>query len=90
MTKNTADEWEDIGRSLLYAELVYDVQEQFEETLYAVGEDIADGKELTDHHLEQLVWLIEEFLLLIRECIVPLVDGSTEWQDVFRLAEYPR
>lgn len=66
-----------------------DAQELFEETVYAVAEDILDGEELTEHHLRQLAWMLEEFMFLIRECIIPLIDSSDNWGTVFQLAEYP-
>ncbi|QCC57318.1 hypothetical protein NP511_22665 (plasmid) [Natrinema thermotolerans] len=89
MHEDTAQQWETIGRCLLYTELVHDVYERFEETLYDVAEDILNGEELTEGHLKQLVWMLEEFLHLIRECIVPLIDSGDDWGTVFQLANYP-
>lgn len=83
------ENWEDVGRRLLYAELAYNVQERIEKTVHDIAEDIVRGEELTVRHLEQLVWMLEEILFLIRECVVPLVEDKDEWKSVFQLAKYP-
>ncbi|MWV40122.1 hypothetical protein [Natrialba sp. INN-245] len=90
MSEN-AGEWERIARQLIYDQLVHDCIDRLSEAFKEVGEDIANGNDVTVEHLNHLAHAFSEVLFFIRECIVPLVDeiDNDELKVFFELEDRP-